>query len=172
MYVYRQLKGSTYEVGHYYQTRDKYDYKNWGTNNNPEHTLFHRESLWTNKEAAQAQTSYLNGGQLPPGDLYQYEIRVDRQQQDLQKRLEAVPDLEPPTTHITNEDPKKLIDILNTEVLPQLRKQAQEIKNALDPTKDDPTEPITIVDTDSKHNENTDPDTHLGEHWPPDTAGL
>ena len=150
MYVYRELKGQIYEVGHYYlSNRNEYGYKTWDTPT-PEQTHFHTETRWRTKEAAQAQTSYLNGGQPVPEIHKKQEIILQREKEELQAKLQAVPDIEPPTTHIsdiepTPGDPRKLVDILNEDLLPELYKKAEKIKKEIDPT-----EPIPIVDIDGE----------------------
>ena len=101
MYVYRNSNNpnqQVWEVGYYYQ---KTDYQ--GVNQ----TIWYTESKYTNQDAAIAKTSYLNGGQPVYSWLEDTNLDTQHKQEKLQQQLEAVPDLEPPTTiqiDVTNMD--------------------------------------------------------------------
>ena len=108
MYVYRQSNHPTqqiWEVGFFYKAPNhKYG------SNGQETTHWYCESKYTNQDAAIAKTSYLNGGE--PIFSWLEETNLNKQQtaEEFRKQLEAVPDLEPSTTHI-DQQPTQEIDI-------------------------------------------------------------
>ncbi len=104
MYVYRNSNNPNeqiWEVGYYYPKTAGYPY------DGQEKTHWYTESKYTNQDAAIAKTSYLNGGQPVYSWLEDTNLDTQHKQEKLQQQLEAVPDLEPPTTiqiDITNMD--------------------------------------------------------------------
>ena len=106
MYVYRQSNHPTqqiWEVGFFYKAPNH----TYGSNGQ-ETTHWYCESKYTSQDAAIAKTSYLNGGE--PIYSWLEETNLDKNQQHLREKLEAVPDLEPSTTHI-DQQPTQEIDI-------------------------------------------------------------
>ena len=136
MYVYRQSNHPTqqiWEVGFFYKAPNhKYG------SNGQETTHWHCESKYTNQDAAIAKTSYLNGGE--PIFSWLEETNLNKQQtaEEFRKQLEAVPDLDPTTTHIDDHPTKELdldpkeIDIDGEIPDTQLREQpSEDISNLL-----------------------------------------
>lgn len=108
MYVYREsinrlTNQKIWEVG-YYHKGPNHTYGTDGT----EKTHWYCESKYTSQDAAIAKTSYLNGGE--PIYSWLEDTNLNKQQKTLQQQLEAVPDLEPSTTHI-DQQPTQPINI-------------------------------------------------------------
>ena len=107
MYVYRNSNHPTqqvWEVGYYYLKTAGYPY------DGQEKTYWYCESKYTNQDAAIAKTSYLNGGEPIFSWLEETNLTKQQTTQELREKLEAVPDLDPTTTHI-DDHPTKEIDI-------------------------------------------------------------
>ena len=108
MYVYRNSNHPTqkiWEVGFFYKGANH----TYGTDGQ-EKTYWYCESKYTSKDAAIAKTSYLNGGEPIYSWLEETNLETQQTAEELRQKIEAVPDLDPTTTHI-DDHPTKEIDI-------------------------------------------------------------